>query len=181
MAQVFISYKRQDLQAVQPLVKALRDEGLDVWWDQDIAPHAPWEQTIEHEHHHAKVLIVAWSTAAVQSENVKAEARLARNRGKLLQVFVEPCEPPLFFGERQGIDFTGWGGSRTDRRFVALVAAARAVIAGDTPEAGVGFAPRRRDHRSAAIAGIAVLLALASLAGASRTAVCSPWPPRAGA
>ena len=55
-------------------------------------------------------MIVAWSPAAVASDNVKAEARRARQQGRLLQVFVEACEPPLFFGERQGVDLAGWTG-----------------------------------------------------------------------
>jgi adenylate cyclase len=55
-------------------------------------------------------VIVAWSPAAVASDNVKAEARRARQQGRLLQVFVEACEPPLFFGERQGVDLAGWTG-----------------------------------------------------------------------
>jgi hypothetical protein len=46
MSDVFVSYKRNDLALVVRLVDALRTEGLDVWWDQDIPPEAPWEQTI---------------------------------------------------------------------------------------------------------------------------------------
>ncbi len=95
MADVFISYKRENQDAVQRVVQGARNAGLSVWWDQDIAPDAPWEQTIESELTNAKVVIVAWSQAAVASENVKAEARRARNQGKLIQVYVEACEPPL--------------------------------------------------------------------------------------
>jgi len=48
----------------------------------------------------------------------------------LLQVFVEPCEPPLFFGERQGVDLKGWSGGATDPAFRTLL---QAVRAGPTP------------------------------------------------
>ena len=125
MSEVFVSYRRNDLAVVSRLVDALRSEGLDVWWDQDIPPNAPWEQTIEAQLAAAGVVLVAWSEAAVASENVKAEARWARRHDRLLQVFVEPCEPPLFFGERQGVDLERWSGASSDPSFQAILRAIR--------------------------------------------------------
>ena len=119
--EVFVSYKRENLAAVGRLVEALRAEAIGVWWDQDIAPNAAWEATIEERLEVAKVVIVAWSPAAVASENVKAEARWARQQGRLLQVFVEACEPPLFFGERQGVDLKHWSGAASDAAFGAVL------------------------------------------------------------
>ena len=125
MSDIFVSYKREDLTAVGRLVEALRAEGIGVWWDQDIAPNAAWEATIEQQLAVAKVVIVAWSPAAVASENVKAEARWARQQGRLLQVFVEACEPPLFFGERQGVDLKHWSGAASDAAFRGVLDAVR--------------------------------------------------------
>ncbi|HXQ16422.1 MAG TPA: toll/interleukin-1 receptor domain-containing protein, partial [Caulobacteraceae bacterium] len=65
MSDVFISYKRENLAAVNRLVEGLRAEGIGVWWDQDIPPNAAWEATIEQQLAVAKVVIVAWSPAAV--------------------------------------------------------------------------------------------------------------------
>jgi hypothetical protein len=129
---------------VQLLVAGLRAQGLEVWWDQDIPPDAPWEATVEHALKGAKITIVAWSPAAVASENVKSEARWARNQGRLIQVFVAPCDPPLFFGERQGVSLEGWTGAVSDHRFVTVVAAVRAMIAGKAPPQGVGYKPPAR-------------------------------------
>ena len=125
MSDVFVSYKRENSAAVRRLVEALRAEGLEVWWDVDIPPHAPWEQTIERNLTAAKIVIVAWSRAAISSDNVKAEARWARRNERLLQVFVETCEPPLFFGERQGVDLTSWSGAALDPAFRALLSVVR--------------------------------------------------------
>jgi len=174
MAEVFISYKRQDQLAVQPLVRGLRGHGLTVWWDQEIEPDAPWELTIERELDGAKAVIVAWSTGSVVSENVRAEARRARHAGKLIQVFLEHCEPPLFFGERQGVNLRDWKGDPGDHRFQTIAAAARAVAEGRAPPVGVGFAPAqpRRRWRVAAAALAASLVALALAAGAARLL----WP-----
>src|SRR5437763_16077432 len=136
MSDVFLSYKRDDLKKLQPLVKALRAHGLTVWWDQDIPPGARWKQTISREHGLAKAVVVAWSPAAVASEKVKAAAWQGLNEGKLLQVFVDACEPPMFFGERQGVNLVGWSGRADDHRFVALAAALDALIAGTRPPDG---------------------------------------------
>ena len=128
MSDVFVSYKRENLAAVGRLVEGLRAEGIGVWWDQDIAPNAAWEATIEQQLDVAKLVIVAWSPSAVASDNVKAEARWARGQGRLLQVFVEPCEPPLFFGERQGVDLKSWAGVASEPAFRSLLASVRAGL-----------------------------------------------------
>ncbi|MCC6788131.1 MAG: toll/interleukin-1 receptor domain-containing protein [Hyphomonadaceae bacterium] len=179
MSAVFISYKRDNLQPVQHLVQGLRGAGLDVWWDQDIAPDDAWEATIERQLEAAKVVIVAWSPSAVSSENVKAEARRARNQGKLIQIFVEPCEPPLFFGERQGVDLSRWNGDASDHRFQTVVEATRAILAGRKPPQGVGYAPKKRNPLGALISVAALIsgaLAFIANLGGARDAICSIVP-----
>jgi hypothetical protein len=181
MAQVFISYKSDDRPHVQRLVQALRANGLAVWWDQDISPDAPWEATIERELDEAKAVIVAWSQTSVASEHVKAEARRARHDGKLIQVFLDNCQPPLFFGERQGVSLVGWNGAAADHRFQTVLEATWAVSVGKPPPAGVGYAPRRRRklwRTVLAVAGsptVAALLVIAANIGGSRDGVCRLW------
>ena len=177
MSDVFVSYRREDESSVAVLVAALRDSGLSVWWDRDIALNTPWESTIEHQLEIARVAIVAWSREAVISENVKSEARRARQKGKLLQVFLEDCEPPLFFGERQGLSLNNWTGDTKHSKFVTLLSAIQAVKAGKRPTTGVGYKPKKRTSwvvRSVAslalaIAVIGVLLNTNSL----RDWICS--------
>ncbi|MEQ9506619.1 MAG: TIR domain-containing protein [Hyphomonas sp.] len=118
---IFLSYQRADRNSVAPLVAALRADKFSVWWDADIEPGAPWEQTIENFISISTIVIVCWSQAAVQSENVKAEARFARDREKLVQIFLDRAPPPLFFGERQGLVFDGWNGSTGDKCYRDLV------------------------------------------------------------
>lgn len=130
MAHVFLSYKREDAARVRKLVAALRGAGLDIWWDEDIPASAPWEATIEKALAEAKAVIVCWSPASVASENVRSEARVAREDGRLLQVFLKTCSPPLFFGERQGIDLRHWRGGPGEPQIEKIAAAARAIAAG---------------------------------------------------
>jgi hypothetical protein len=181
MADVFISYKSDDRPQVQPLVMGLRAHGLSVWWDQDIAPDAPWELTIERELRGARAAVVAWSANAVASENVKAEARWARREGRLVQVFIAHCDPPLFFGERQGVSLHGWSGDTADHRFQAIVAAVGAIIEGRAPPAGVGYAPLlggRRWRPFLAVGAAAAALVTVAVVAAS---VLVRTPPQASA
>src|SRR5690348_10477778 len=144
MPDVFLSYKREDAAKVRKLVAALRAAGLETWWDEDIPPSAPWEATIETQLSAAKAVIVCWSPDAVASDNVRSEARVAREDGRLIQVFLKPCQPPLFFGERQGLDLSKWRGNADDTRVVTLAETVRKVAAGERVEGDERPKPRPR-------------------------------------
>ena len=152
MPDVFLSYKREDAAAAAKLVEGLRDIGLDVWWDSDIPAGAAWEATIERALVEAKVVIVCWSKAAVASDNVRSEARWAREQGRLIQLFVEPCSPPLFFGERQGLDVSDWSGDRTDLHFQRLVSEIRARLDNREaiPSGAAPITPESKSHAAEA-------------------------------
>jgi serine/threonine-protein kinase len=164
MPDLFISYKRENEAKVARLVAALEAQGLDVWWDREIPAGAPWEATIEQQLAEAKAVIVCWSRAAVASDNVRSEARLARNQVRLIQVFVEPCEPPLFFGERQGIDLSNWRGKADDPRIARLANAARAIAEGKAADLPAVPKARLALSRRAMLAAVLLLL-IAATAG----------------
>lgn len=178
---MFLSYKREDAPRVRKLVSALRDNGLDVWWDEDIPPSAPWEATIEAALANSTAVIVCWSPASAASENVRSEARVAREDGRLIQVFLKACSPPLFFGERQGIDLTRWRGNAEDPRITKLAESIRKaevgeVIGGERPT----IAPRTSSARTirhlvVIAAALVVLIAAAGLI-AWRAAMARPPP-----
>ena len=165
MADVFVSYKREDAARVKKLVAALRETGLDAWWDEDIAPSAPWEATIEKALRDAKAVIVCWSPDAVGSENVRSEARVAREDGRLIQVFMKPCSPPLFFGERQGVDLSSWRGKADDPRIAKIAESIRAVAAGQKPHVAPAATVRRWFNTPVHVAIAALILLAGSLAG----------------
>jgi TolB-like protein len=178
MADVFLSYKREDAARVRKLVAALRESGLDVWWDEEIPPSAPWEATIEKALTDARAVIVCWSPASVASENVRSEARVAREDGRLIQVFLKPCMPPLFFGERQGLDLTKWRGNADDPKIGKLAEAVRKAETGERAEGG-GRQKLRRLRRwdrilLLAIFGILVIGAASLIAW--RAALAGPAP-----
>jgi TolB-like protein len=146
MPQVFVSYARADKRRVAKLVSALRSAGFDPWWDEDIPPGASWEQTIEKALTAAEAVIVCWSPVSIASENVRSEARVARARGRLVQVFLEPCDPPLFFGERQGVDLSQWNGSARDPAIDRVKQALAAAAAGNPVDQTATATPKRRNR-----------------------------------
>lgn len=181
MADVFLSYKREDAVRARKLVAALRRAGLEVWWDEDIPASAPWETTIEKALAQAKAVIVCWSPASVASENVRSEARVARENGRLIQVFLETCDPPLFFGERQGIDLSKWRGNGADPRIAQIVGCVRQVP-GASPAPDGRPVPPRFQRRAisgrgafAVVAGVLLLLIAGGLF-AWREAMARPTP-----
>ena len=165
---VFVSYRSSDRPSVEKLVAALREAGLSVWWDVDIPGDAAWADEIEQALAHAKVVIVCWSSESTASENVREEARRARAQGKLLQAFIEQCDPPIFFGERQGAQLWNWNGDADHHRFRMLVDGANALIEGKSVPANlrkeIGFRPAGISTRAVAILSSALAaLALVGL------------------
>lgn len=123
MSFMFLSYAREDEPRVATLLEALRAEGLSIWWDRDIPAEAPWEQVIEEKLHSAALVLTCWTASSVNSQFVKAEARFAQQAGKLVQVFLEKTNAPIFlsYAERQGFELICWNGRRADDAFRRLV------------------------------------------------------------
>ena len=88
---------------------------------------------------------------------------MARTRGRLVQLFIASCEPPLFFGERQGLDFKGWNGSPREPEAERLKQALNQVIAGT---AAASPSPSTTTNRFPRPSAIFPLLAVLILLGA---------------
>lgn len=78
---------------------------------------------------------------------------------------MEPCQPPLFFGDREGIDLSGWNGSINAPAFRALVDATGAVSRGERPKAGVGYSTGKTRSSFSYLATIFSLFAIVSATG----------------
>ena len=186
VSDVFISYKAEDRKRLTPLVKALEDEGFDVWWDQHIGSGTNWRDEIETHLDAAKVVIVVWSKKTVGPEGrfVRDEAGQAQEAGHYLPITVDNVRPPLGFREVQALDLSSWKGNRADPRFQVLTDTIRHRLAGK--EIGrkalvVGNAPLSRrgvmigGTGALAIAGVGgwALLKPGAAAASNRIAVMS--------
>lgn len=164
MADIFISYKKEDAGRVVRIVEALRAEGFSVWWDHGIAPGSQWDQTIQEELKAAKAVIAIWSEQSVSAPWVKEEASVGKNRGILLPIRIDDVDPPLGFSLIQMGDLIGWNGDRADVHWRQVLGALQAIIRGETPQ-GLEAAPRRRRKPIAAIVAGALALAAAAVFG----------------
>ena len=113
MAQIVISYARSTEPKAQLIAESLRALGYSVWRDDDLTPGRTYAQEIEERVRVAQAVVVAWSTDALRSEWVRAEADLARQQGMLVQVSLDGVLPPLPFNQIHCVDLSGWGGNPT--------------------------------------------------------------------
>lgn len=163
-ADVFISYKAEDRRRIQPLVQALQADGYSVWWDQHIGTGDEWRLTIERQLDAAKCVIVAWSRYSIGPEGhfVRDEASRAQRRNVYLPILLDSVEPPLGFGERQATPLRGWRGNRSDPSYLAILAAVRRIVGGDSASASAPAVVQRGiERRTVLVAGVAATAAVA--------------------
>ena len=161
MAQVFLSYEREDAQRARGIAQVLEKVGHSVWWDRHIKGGSEYAKEIERALKAADAVVVLWSEQSVESAWVRDEAASGRDRGRLVPVSLDGTEPPLGFRQYQTIDLPGGrlGKGRREALLGAIDAATGAPIAEARPPA------RRAPAMPQAVwlvAGLALLLALAA-------------------
>lgn len=166
MADIFISYKKEDAGRVDRIVEGLRAEGFSVWWDHAITPGAQWDQTIQTELNNAAMVIAVWSELSVNAPWVKEEAGVGKARGRLLPVRIDAVEPPLGFGLIQMADLVGWKGDRTDDpQWSHFLASVKAVMSG-VPVAGLERPVKRKSALPWILGGAGAVVLAVGVAGA---------------
>ena len=159
MADIFISYKKEDAGRVVRIVEGLRAEGFSVWWDHGIAPGSQWDQTIQRELNAAKIVVAVWSEQSVHAPWVKEEAGVGKSRGALVPVRIDDVEPPLGFGLIQFADLINWDGDIEDSHWDFFIESVRAVMSGE-PMAGLEKPrPKRRLPFVPIVTGLVALIA----------------------
>jgi hypothetical protein len=160
MAHIFVSYKKEDKSRVAPIVAGLRAEGLNLWWDDDIGPGQPWDETIKAQLDDARCIVAIWSSLSVTAPWVKEEAGHGKARGILVPARIHDVEPPLGFGLIQAADLRFWKGDRTDPNWRAFVDHVRKVLRGEKIAQLTGTLSAGRGRA----AGLAMFLGVAGVA-----------------
>lgn len=118
MADVFISYAREDGRVAHDLAALLERAGFSVWWDPELRAGAAFAEEIERELERASIVLVLWSGHSIRSKWVADEAEFAARNGKLLPALLEAVEPPLGFRQYQAL---AMGDPREPAVFARLV------------------------------------------------------------
>jgi hypothetical protein len=153
---------------------ALTEAGYDVFWDREVPPGKDWDSWIRGELEAARLVIVLWTKAGVASPNVRHEAIIAREAGKLLPVIAEDLKPsdfPMGLFHVQALDL-----GRDADDFKAMreqfLAEVREQLTGGgdaTPPEPVRSRPMSRRRWLAPAAALALLVILAA-------ALIIAWP-----
>jgi hypothetical protein len=124
MADVFLSYKREDRARAKEIADAIEKHGYSVFFDAEIGVGESWNTRIEREVNAAKCVVVLWSERSSNSatgEWVHNEARLGKSRAILAPAFIGDCEAPLEFSSVQAADLRNWRGDVSEAEWVRFV------------------------------------------------------------
>lgn len=107
MADVFISYKRDERDAVERIAHQLRIIGFEVWFDASMSAGEAFSDEIDREARAARAILVCWSASARDSRWVKAEAMIGFEQDKLAAAYVDGPDgfsPPTPFNAVHAAD-----------------------------------------------------------------------------
>lgn len=104
---IFLSYSRIDSEFALKLAISLRNEGINIWFDQmDIRSGTHFDTEIQKAIQSAKCVLVILSPNSVSSNNVLDEASYALDEGKqVIPIVLVDCAVPLRLRRLQYIDF----------------------------------------------------------------------------
>lgn len=108
MSHVFVSYSRKDQLVVFALIYALEQQGIRFWIDRSsIESGTYWDDSVEQAIEDAACVLLAVSSSAVQSENVKDELGKALDLEKTIVPIriTSVSRMPMRFNRLQYIDF----------------------------------------------------------------------------
>ncbi len=134
MADVFISYAREDRAGAARIAAALESRQWSVWWDRELIGGQNFRRKIAEALAEARCVLVLWTQASLESNWVLDEAQDGLRRSILVPVqLADALEPPLGFRSFQTISLEGWlaGGAEPDSACLAdLFRAVQRAMAG---------------------------------------------------
>jgi hypothetical protein len=123
MTDIFFSYRSADRERVRPVRDAFAALGFEVFWDQQVPAGVDWDTWIRRHLAESKCAIVFWSSTSAASDNVRHEATIAKQQGKLIAALVEPLTAeqfPMGMYSQQAANLIGWHGDLNDAEWGKL-------------------------------------------------------------
>jgi hypothetical protein len=123
MTDIFLSYSSKDRDRVQVIRDALGERGFDVFWDQMLPAGIDWDTWIRQHLAKSKCALVVWSKNSVGSDNVRHEAKIAKDQG-LLPVSIDDLaaeEFPMGLYAFQSAQLALWRGNPQDDAWLRVL------------------------------------------------------------
>lgn len=159
---IFISYSSKDRAVALRVRDLLQEAGYSVFWDQSTPAGQDWDSWIRSQLTGARLAIVLWTKASVASPNVRHEAIIAREAGKLLPLMVDALAPtdfPMGLFMVQALSI-----GRTARQLAAARPAFLAEVAARIGDGGASARPSRPRPRRRLYLGLGLGLLAAAVA-----------------
>ena len=128
MADIFLSYARENSEVAKRLSESLENIGWSVWWDWQVPPGQTWSGMIEQSLTSMRCMVVLWSTDSIDSEWVKEIAGKGRAQCKLIAALIDDVKPPIGFPAIQPANLIGWDGTQDFPGFGNLIDALEAQL-----------------------------------------------------
>jgi hypothetical protein len=127
MADIFLSYAREDVGRARLLAEALESRRWSVWWDRRIPHGQDYTACIQQQLDDARCIVVLWSKVSVSSGFVRDEATEGLN-GRLVPLLLDVVKPPLGFRQLQTANLSDWSGGTSHDDFERLVESITAIV-----------------------------------------------------
>ncbi len=128
MADIYLSYKREDRPLAEPFSRSFLKMGFSVDFDIELASGARFDDEIERRVREAKCIVVLWTARSVTSDWVRNEADYGMSANKLIPVRLDDTDLPLGFSQIQTADLKGWRGDTSDHRFEQFILSVKRVV-----------------------------------------------------
>jgi len=128
VADVFISYNREDKIRARAIADSLEAEGFSVWWDSNLKAGDSYDEVTEKNLREAAAVVVLWSKRSVASKWVRAEATIGERSSTLVPAMIEDCDRPLRFELIQAANLIQWHGDRNDSSWRIFVQDIRSAV-----------------------------------------------------
>ncbi|MFM5916962.1 MAG: TIR domain-containing protein, partial [Novosphingobium sp.] len=149
---VFVSYSREDLKLVRPIIQRIEAAGYPVWWDGMLSPGERFANSTEAALEGARAVVVLWSAKSIASHWVHDEATRGRDRGCLVPLSVDGSKPPLGFRQFQTYRVNPKRAA-TDPGVAAMLQAIAALHDGPAQKPITVLRPKGVNRRTALIGG----------------------------
>ena len=126
--QVFISYKREEVEIARRLKEALESSGYTVWWDKKLQCGQQWHEKIDLALEQASCIVVLWSSLSINSPWVRHEASQAIARKIYTPARIDGVALVSPYDRVQYADLFNWSTDSVPVGFDSLLSQVRRLL-----------------------------------------------------